>query len=68
MGCAESRQEFVAQPLPSDFDAPDNSMPLASGMGQPQASVQLGFASLSTQHERLILELLPFKEARQFHE
>lgn len=34
-------------------------------MGNPPASVP---PSLSTQHERLILELLPFKDTIQFHE
>ncbi|KAK4125958.1 hypothetical protein N657DRAFT_642716 [Parathielavia appendiculata] len=39
-------------------------------MGQPQPAQQplAGAAHLSAQHERLILELLPFKELRQFHE
>ncbi|KAK3324654.1 hypothetical protein B0T19DRAFT_444061 [Cercophora scortea] len=35
-------------------------------MGQPSAPPSI--SQLSTQHERLILELLPFKEPRQFHE
>ncbi|SPQ25217.1 3b8bad45-5dfc-499e-a157-fa039836b43d [Thermothielavioides terrestris] len=39
-------------------------------MGQPQPAPQplTGAAQLSAQHERLLLELLPFKDARQFHE
>ncbi|KAK4157333.1 hypothetical protein C8A00DRAFT_11798 [Chaetomidium leptoderma] len=40
-------------------------------MGQPQPAQQpitSAAAQLSTQHERLILELLPFKDRRQFQE
>jgi hypothetical protein len=36
-------------------------------MGQPSQSGP-SITGLSTQHERLILELLPFKDASQFHE
>ena len=35
---------------------------------QPIYSPAASSSSLSTQHERLILELLPFKDARQFQE
>ncbi|KAG7287068.1 hypothetical protein NEMBOFW57_006571 [Staphylotrichum longicolle] len=38
-------------------------------MGQPAQQQPLaGAVQLCSQHERLILELLPFKEVRQFHE
>jgi len=37
-------------------------------MGQPQHQSIGGPVQLSTQHERLILELLPFKDLSQFHE
>jgi hypothetical protein len=38
------------------------SSPLAGGGAGPS------FAQLSTQHERLILELLPFKDSAKFHD
>ncbi|KAK4100291.1 hypothetical protein N658DRAFT_508015 [Parathielavia hyrcaniae] len=39
-------------------------------MGRPQPAQQppAGAVQVSTQHERLILELLPFKDLGQFHE
>jgi hypothetical protein len=37
-------------------------------MGQPQILAPGPSVRLSTQHERLILELLPFKDVVQFHE
>lgn len=72
MGCAESRPEAASQPLLSDSDTrafTSHSMPVLSRMGQPPSQNNPGDpVLLSTQHERLILELLPFKEVRQFHE
>jgi hypothetical protein len=79
MGCAESKQEQEpnSQPLllsnfkDDDDDGDDRnveSILMPPSMGQPQAQTPTGAPQLSTQHERLILELLPFKDARQFHE
>lgn len=79
MGCAESRQESSSQPfLPHFSDSGDDDddnreepTSIPSTMGQPPQIARQplnGAAQLSSQHERLILELLPFKDARQFHE
>lgn len=73
MGCAESRQESSSQPLLSNFTQVDGadaeSVPMPPRMGQPAQQQPLaGAVQLCSQHERLILELLPFKEVRQFHE
>lgn len=77
MGCAESRQELQSsesssQPLLSSFSPDDDPILMPPRMGQPahQSSQQplAGSVQLSSQHERLILELLPFKDLRQFHE
>ena len=71
MGCAESRQESSSQPLLSSFtrDEDDQSElpPMPPRMGQP-APPLTGVVPLASQHERLMLELLPFKDLRQFHE
>lgn len=37
-------------------------------MGRPSPTAPSATTQLATQHERLILELLPFKEVGQFHE
>ncbi|GAB1316645.1 hypothetical protein MFIFM68171_06855 [Madurella fahalii] len=37
-------------------------------MGSPQPQVPVAAVQLSSQHERLILDLLPFKDIRQFYE
>lgn len=72
MGC-NSSQEVAYEPLPRPASQDQFSSPL-SDMGQPSQQQQYSSAmasssaSLSTQHERLILELLPLKDARQFHE
>ena len=70
MGCAESRETTVSEPFLSNFDGQDSeSMPMPVRMGQPPIPVPSGaHPLLSTQHERLILELLPLKDIRQFHE
>ena len=83
MGCAESKQEqeqeqeLNSQPLllsnfkDDDDDGDDRnveSILMPPSMGQSQAQIPAGAPQLSTQHERLILELLPLKDARQFHE
>ncbi len=70
MGCAESRQESSSQPLLSSFTSDDDesgSPSMPPRMGQP-AQPLTGVVPLSSQHERLMLELLPFKDLRQFHE
>ncbi len=69
MGCAESRQESSSQPLLSSFiqDDESGSPSMPPRMGQP-AQPLTGTVQLSSQHERLMLELLPFKDLRQFHE
>ena len=69
MGCAESRQESSSQPLLSSFiqDDQSESPPMPPRMGQP-AQPLTGVVPLSSQHERLMLELLPFKDLGQFHE
>jgi len=71
MGCAESRQESSSQPLLSSFtrDEDDQSElpPMPPRMGQP-APPLTGVVPLASQHERLMLELLPFKDLREFHE
>jgi len=68
MGCAESRVQSSSQPLLSDFDSRESSTSMPLRMGQPQNQASGPPVQLSTQHERLILELLPFKDVRQFHE
>lgn len=70
MGCAESREESSSHPLLSAFNQENDSILMPVMMGQPQASPSPlpGAVQLSSQHERLILELLPFKDLRQFHE
>jgi hypothetical protein len=75
MGCAESREQSgpqgpSSQPLLSILPSSDDDNELCM-MGQPQLTPQRapgGPSQLSSQHERLILELLPFKELGQFHE
>lgn len=80
MGCAESREETPAasssRPFLDDYrsrqhDAYDHS--ISATMGQPPQQQQHGIplagsSRLAQQHERLILELLPFKNADQFQE
>ncbi len=76
MGCAESREAAISaanEPLLSAFspdqEGPTEPIPLPTRMGNPQPYAPVtGLSQISTQHERLILELLPFKDARQFHE
>lgn len=76
MGCAESREQSgprgpSSQPLLSGLPRNDDDDDELFTMGQPrptQPPPLTGPAQLSSQHERLILELLPFKELRQFHE
>lgn len=75
MGCAESKQESKSQPLLLSTYRDDNDdlyTPMLHEMGQPQPQPQTGAGSgaghLSSQYERLLLELLPFKDSRQFHE
>ncbi|KAL2131263.1 hypothetical protein VTI74DRAFT_5318 [Chaetomium olivicolor] len=70
MGCSESREESSSQPLLSTFDPKNDtiSMPVRMGQPQPAQPPVIGTVQLSSQHERLILELLPFKDVRQFHE
>lgn len=73
MGCAESRPQSVSkgnsQPLLSTFrDDDDDAYSLALTMGQPPPPSASGAVRLASQHERLILELLPFQDIRQFHE
>jgi hypothetical protein len=70
MGCADSKEESSSQPLLSTFPLDDDLIPMPPRMGQPQLAQQplAGAVHLSAQHERLILELLPFKDLRQFHE
>jgi hypothetical protein len=77
MGCAESREQSGPQgpsshpllsTLPRDENNDDTQFLM---MGQPPLAPQRalgGPSKLSSQHERLILELLPFKEPAQFHE
>ena len=54
------------------IDSPNRPIPLSPTMGQPSQldqGIPLGGSSrLAQQHERLILELLPFKDANQFQE
>ncbi|KAL1841998.1 hypothetical protein VTJ49DRAFT_6241 [Mycothermus thermophilus] len=69
MGCAESKPQESAssQPLLSTFPADlDLTTCTSFPMGHPFQAA--GPSQLSSQHERLILELLPFKDSRQFHE
>jgi hypothetical protein len=74
MGCAESREQSgprgqSSQPLLSGLPHNDDDELFTMGQPQPTRPPPLtGPAQLSSQHERLILELLPFKELRQFHE
>lgn len=54
-------------------DGPFRPVPVSSTMGQPPQQQQHGIplagsSRLAQQHERLILELLPFKSADQFQE
>jgi len=65
MGCAESREELNSQPLLSSFPEEDDTILLPLTMGR---SSQSGAAQLSSQHERLLVELLPVKDRRQFHQ
>jgi hypothetical protein len=53
--------------------APSRPIHLSSAMGQPPQQLQhriplAGSSRLAQQHERLILELLPFKNPDQFQE
>lgn len=71
MGCHESKQKSgsTSDPLLSDYTPNDDTyISMSSRMGQPPAQVPAGSVQLASQHERLILELLPFKDIRQFHE
>lgn len=73
MGCAESKEQELSnsQPLLSTFPAEElTNTSFVLNMGQPQLSqpFQAGPSPLSSQHERLLLELLPFKDRAQFHE
>jgi len=57
-------------------DTPSRPVPLSSAMGQPPQQLQqlqhriplAGSSRLAQQHERLILELLPFNNPDQFQE
>ena len=75
MGCAESREQSGPQGPSSQLllsTLPHDDDPELLMMGQPPLAQQQrapgGPVKLSSQHERLILELLPFKEPAQFHE
>ncbi|KAK0714891.1 hypothetical protein B0H67DRAFT_579398 [Lasiosphaeris hirsuta] len=71
MGCNESREDIEPQEtlLPASEGQPDDySIPMSPRMGQSKPLTQAAAAQISSQHERLILELLPVKDARQFHE
>jgi len=48
--------------------APAPRFPPGSGPAAPGSTPSPSFSHLSTQHERLILELLPFKDAAKFHD
>lgn len=68
MGCAGSRSgppsrtPYVPVPQSPNPSHP-SSQSASTAMGQPPAPTHL-----ASQHERLILELLPFKDRSQFHE
>lgn len=74
MGCADSRPESVSkrssQPLLSgNFrDDDDDAFSLPLTMGQQPPPSASGTVRLASQHERLILELLPFQDIRQFQD
>lgn len=57
MGNIESRE-----------DRHDHDCPHYSTMGTPQPQIPTAAVKLSSQYERLILDLLPFKDIRQFYE
>ncbi|KAH8900029.1 hypothetical protein GQ53DRAFT_206959 [Thozetella sp. PMI_491] len=73
MGCENSR-EAPYEPLPQAVPLyRDELATPMTAMGNPAqqnsfTSTMGSTSSLSTQHERLILELLPLKDTRQFHE
>lgn len=76
MGCAESKQDTNFPPLlPLSFSNDDDDddaditefILMQPRMGQPQAP-PAATPQLSTQHERLIVELLSFKDIRQLQE
>ncbi|KAK3319323.1 hypothetical protein B0H66DRAFT_533825 [Apodospora peruviana] len=80
MGCAESREEDPdSERLLSSFQpaAHDYSLPCSvPRMGQPSSQPEpfrpapgpIMPSQLASQHERLLLELLPFHDSRRFHE
>lgn len=77
MGCVESKEEEpTSEHLLSSFPITEDSFSAAtSSMGQPPPQPQFKplqplvvGPQFSSQHERLLLELLPFKEAAQFRE
>lgn len=68
MGCAESRQELSSQSLRSALDDVELPEPPSPAMGSPPLQFPTASVQLSSQHERLILDLLPFKDIRQFYE
>jgi hypothetical protein len=73
MGCAESRPASGSKPssqplLSTPFQDDDDAFSLPLTMGQQPPPSASGTVQLASQHERLILELLPFQDIRQFHE
>jgi len=73
MGCVESREHAgppASEPLLSAYNTQDSALPMSSSMGQPQqqAPLPISGSALPSQHVRLILERLPFKDAEQFHD
>lgn len=76
MGCVESKEEEPAsEHLLSSFPIVEPSSSVSVAMGQPPPQPQFRAvqplvvgSQFSSQHERLLLELLPFTETTQFRE
>ncbi|KAM7199880.1 hypothetical protein V8F20_005529 [Naviculisporaceae sp. PSN 640] len=76
MGCVESKEEeHASEHLLSSFPIvePSSSAPVTMGQPPPQPQYRavqplVVSSQFSSQHERLLLELLPFQEATQFRE